>query len=574
MFRLPGKPVKGGRLKPVPARLVPLDGANPGVLQLDRVQLSLGRGEDCDLIIRDPALSRRHAAIAWTGATWRIEDLGSANGTTVAGRTISASDLSHDDIVTFGGQVRYQFVLADASAASRASFWAGIFCYQLVPEDGGRPFVVRRRLSVVGRNATADLRLVESQVSSIHARIIRRDKQVVLRDTGSRNGTSVNGKLVREAALMPGDRVAFGDRVFVVKSSFVPTGRTLTAAGSGLLLAALVAIVVSSFFTGEKTKPLWTRDLYLDQVEASLVAFVRAYDRSPPAREVALAQFEIARRSLIGADLLRPDRQTTAEIHAALHNASSAPHLQKALRGRDIVSILAEVERDPQRAPEPAPTAGTFDLETELSYLVAEFGIDTRDTPMPSDLVAEVDRYTKFWSDDRREFTIRSIKRGRPYLEMMRKELRAQRLPQIFCYLPFIESGYQDMIISAAGARGLWQFMPGTARDYGLRVDAGTDERTDPLLATRAACQYLEYLLKMFGPNSFMCAVAAYNKGHNGMMRCLNRGGDLQSSWKFWNLTRTHDGCLPAETEAYVPRFLAAVVVFRNPDVFGLAIEE
>jgi pSer/pThr/pTyr-binding forkhead associated (FHA) protein len=554
--------------------LVPLDGATPGVVRLTGQRLTIGRGDDCDLIIRDPALSRRHAAITWTGANWRIEDLGSANGTTVAGRTISTADLSRDDIVSFGGQVSYRFIPDVGSELTRSSFWAGIFCYQLVPEAGGRPFVLRRRLSVVGRNATADLRLIEGQVSSIHARIVRRGKHVILRDTGSRNGTSVNGKLVRESALVPGDRVAFGDRIFAVKPSAVPTGRALTGAGSGVLLIALIAIVVSSFFSGEKTKPLWTRDLYLNQVETSLVAFVRAFDRSPPAREVALAQFEIARRSLIGADLLRPDRQTAAEIHAALHNASAAPGLHKALRGRDIVTILAEVERDPQQAQEPPPSTGTFDLETELSYLVAEFGIDTRDTPMPDDLVAEVERYTNFWSVEKRKFTTRSIERGRPHLEMMRRELRAQRLPQIFCYLPFIESGYQDRIISTAGARGFWQFMPGTARDYGLRVDDLADERTDPLLSTRAACQYLEYLLKIFGPNSFMCAVAAYNKGHNGMLRCLNRGGDLQSSWKFWNLTQTHDGCLPAETKAYVPRFLAAVVVFRNPDVFGLAIQE
>jgi membrane-bound lytic murein transglycosylase D len=152
----------------------------------------------------------------------------------------------------------------------------------------------------------------------------------------------------------------------------------------------------------------------------------------------------------------------------------------------------------------------------------------------------------------------------------MRRELRRHRLPEIFCYLPFIESGYDRMIVSKAGARGLWQFMPGTARDYGLRVDDEVDERTDPALSTRAACGHLEFLLKIFGPDSFMCAVAAYNKGHNGLRRCLERSGDLRATWRFWNLAVANDGCLKPETIEYVPRFLAAVVVFRNPEVFGL----
>ncbi len=196
---------------------------------------------------------------------------------------------------------------------------------------------------------------------------------------------------------------------------------------------------------------------------------------------------------------------------------------------------------------------------------MAEFGIDTRDTPIPDGLVDEVDRFTDFWSRDKRGFTQRARARGEPLLEDLRRQMRRHRLPEVFCYLPFIESAYQADITSSVGARGLWQLMPGTARDYGLRVDDDVDERTDPDLATEAACRHLEYLLHIFGPDSFMCAVAAYNKGHNGMRRCLARSGELQATWRYWNLSVDNDGCLPRETIEYVPRFLAAVVVLRNP---------
>jgi membrane-bound lytic murein transglycosylase D len=139
----------------------------------------------------------------------------------------------------------------------------------------------------------------------------------------------------------------------------------------------------------------------------------------------------------------------------------------------------------------------------------------------------------------------------------------------VFCYLPFIESGYQTRIGSHAGAEGLWQFMPATARKYGLIVDDSVDERTDPERATEAACRYINDLLATFGANAFDCAVAAYNKGEYGMVSCL-RGVSWKSNWKFWDAAEKKDGCLKKETIEYVPRFLAAAIVMRRPEAFGL----
>jgi len=564
----------GGRRPEPHVTLEPMNAAPDGIVTLAAGSLVVGRAPNCDLVCPDPALSRKHARFFKNRDKWFLEDLGSANGTTVDGATITRIELAAGQVITFGGKVSFRIGTATQESASPETLWGRAFCLKLVPLSGEHAFVLRKHLSVVGRNENADLHLPDGQVSSIHARIVRRHGKTTLRDTGSRNGTAVNGHQVRQATLQIGDKVTFGDVEFAVEHSWWPTGRAVTAMGSAIVLVSLLVVLVSIFTAPtDSLEPLWTRDMYLEQVESSLVAMVKAHDRTPPSREVALAQVDIARRSLIAADLLRPDRQTEAEIHGALHNASSAPRLHRALHGRDIVKLLQEIEHGPDRAPA-SGAPSQFNLTNELSTLVAEFGIDTRDSPMPDDLVASVERYTRFWSEDKRGFTERSIERGRPYLEMMRQELRKERLPEIFCYLPFIESGYQTAIESHAGARGLWQFMPGTARDYGLEVSDSVDQRTDPQLATEAACQYLEYLLKIFGPNSFMCAIAAYNKGHNGMRRCLARSGDLKSTWKFWNLTEVHDGCLPDETVAYVPRFLAAVVVFRNPVQFGLEIGE
>ncbi|MCA9754057.1 MAG: lytic transglycosylase domain-containing protein, partial [Gemmatimonadetes bacterium] len=200
---------------------------------------------------------------------------------------------------------------------------------------------------------------------------------------------------------------------------------------------------------------------------------------------------------------------------------------------------------------------------------LAEFGIDTAESEVPPELMAEVRHFVDWWSNDKRDYTLRCMERSRPHLASIRRVFAENHLPEVFAYLPFIESGYQTTISSPAGARGLWQFMPKTARGYGLRVDDQVDQRTDPELATEAACRYLEGLLSAFGANAFMCAVAAYNKGEYGMVTCLKRIS-WRSKWKFWDMVERKDGCLKQETIEYVPRFLAAAIVMRRPEAFGL----
>jgi membrane-bound lytic murein transglycosylase D len=112
--------------------------------------------------------------------------------------------------------------------------------------------------------------------------------------------------------------------------------------------------------------------------------------------------------------------------------------------------------------------------------------------------------------------------------------------------------------------------MEGTGKNYGLRIDGQMDERTDPEKSTAAAVRYLQALLNAYGANAFMCAIASYNKGEYGMLTCLKRGADWRSVWKFWDLVERNEGCLPQETVEYVPKFLAAAVVMRRPEQYGL----
>ncbi|HWR14860.1 MAG TPA: lytic transglycosylase domain-containing protein [Terriglobales bacterium] len=129
--------------------------------------------------------------------------------------------------------------------------------------------------------------------------------------------------------------------------------------------------------------------------------------------------------------------------------------------------------------------------------------------------------------------------------------LKAQGLPIEVLAVVKVESGGQPDALSRAGARGLWQLMPDTARRYGLIVDGATDERLDPEKATWAATQYLRELLELFG--DWRLALAAYNAGEDAVSRAITRSGSRE--FEVLRLKRV----LPEETRKYVPAVLAVM---------------
>jgi membrane-bound lytic murein transglycosylase D len=157
------------------------------------------------------------------------------------------------------------------------------------------------------------------------------------------------------------------------------------------------------------------------------------------------------------------------------------------------------------------------------------------------------------------------LERGARYEPMIRERFEAEGLPGDLVYLALIESGYSSDAVSRAYAVGMWQFMRGTADEQGLRYDWYVDERSDPEKATRAAAQYLKTLYERF--ENWHLALAAYNAGPGRVQRALTRSGQ-ETVWDIAASSR----CLPRETRDYVPLVLAAIVVARNPDRYGLEI--
>ena len=156
------------------------------------------------------------------------------------------------------------------------------------------------------------------------------------------------------------------------------------------------------------------------------------------------------------------------------------------------------------------------------------------------------------------------LTRSAHYKKMIEKALVEEGLPKGLAYLPVIESGYSATMTSRAGARGMWQFMGETAREYGLRVDWWVDERADPERSTKVAAAYIKDLYRQF--NDWPLALAAYNGGPGRIQRAL-ADNNVSTFWQLCDL-----GAIPKETRGYVPTFYATLLIASDPATYGFKL--
>jgi membrane-bound lytic murein transglycosylase D len=211
----------------------------------------------------------------------------------------------------------------------------------------------------------------------------------------------------------------------------------------------------------------------------------------------------------------------------------------------------------------PTPTASTPPTAIGGHDLAWLSSLTMPDLPVRWD--ARVVRYLEFFKDDPRGRQVLQtwMRRSGRYRDVVRRTLRKKGLPEDLLWLAMIESGFDPVVRSSAGAMGLWQFMPDTARAYGLSLDRWSDQRLNPEAATEAAADFLSDLHRRFG--SWELAIAAYNMGYWGVAGSIRK----YNTNDFWAMSRL-ECALPWETTLYVPKILAAAIVGRNPHVFGL----
>lgn len=207
----------------------------------------------------------------------------------------------------------------------------------------------------------------------------------------------------------------------------------------------------------------------------------------------------------------------------------------------------------------PKPVAVPDTRET----VVADLEHRVSDVPIP--LNEKVLSYVELFQVRLRDYIQDGLQRGSKYLPMIESVFRAEGLPLDLAYIPIVESAFKPNALSRAKAKGVWQFMRGTALENGLRHDWYIDERSDPEKATIAAAKYLKTLNRMFD-GDWHLALASYNGGPGRVQRALKR----YKVEDFWSLVERGRRTLPRETREYVPMILAAMIVARNPAQYGI----
>jgi membrane-bound lytic murein transglycosylase D len=290
-----------------------------------------------------------------------------------------------------------------------------------------------------------------------------------------------------------------------------------------------------------------------DAFDAALDVFVAV--KGPAASDARLLA---AYRDLV-------DRIMAAEVAAAAARqatASAAPRTGTAAPS----APPSESSTDPQLASTLDELGARIETltPTEEARKTNEAVLGREEVDLPIELNDQVLGAIDLYTGKFNKWFSAALSRALPHLPRIREILAEAGIPQDLAYVPIVESAFNPSALSRAKARGLWQFIPSTGKQYGLKQDFFIDERSSVEKATVAAAQYLKNLYAMFG--DWNLALAGYNAGEGNVQRAIRRA---QTS-DFWALAKTKS--FRAETKNYVPLIHAAIVIAKSPESYGIDV--
>lgn len=195
------------------------------------------------------------------------------------------------------------------------------------------------------------------------------------------------------------------------------------------------------------------------------------------------------------------------------------------------------------------------DFEKEKKIVESHLG------DIPIEVNQSVLKWIDYFQNRGRKHMVRYLERSSRYVPYMKSKLREGGVPEELVYIALIESGFNSKAHSRASAVGYWQFIRGTGKRYGLKINSYIDERRDFVRSTEAASLYFKALYNLFG--NWYLAMASYNAGENRIKNAVMRNYTRD----FWELAQKRQ--LPKETINYVPKYLAATLIATNPVQYG-----
>lgn len=227
-----------------------------------------------------------------------------------------------------------------------------------------------------------------------------------------------------------------------------------------------------------------------------------------------------------------------------------------------LVAILAIISLAPLQANVPISITDAQNTKTVQIHQTVQHRFQSLDFPFQARYSKQIEQVILDYLGPGRRETEKILDRSTVYFPIFEHYLKKYNLPVELKYIPFIESRLQPHAKSSSGAIGLWQFMPATARGYGLKTNEYLDERLDTHRSTEAAVEMLSELYRNFGDWSL--ALAAYNCGPGRVKRAMRKTGCNN----FWDIK----AFLPKQTQKYIPAFLAAIYVVQysqNHQIFS-----
>jgi len=512
-------------------RITHLSGSQKGkIASSANPTVRVGRASDCDVrfdAARDPKVSNHHAEFLFEDGCWFVVDTASTNGTLVEGRRIAKHRLRQGEEVQFGKDGPLLRVEFDALDGLGGAMKTEAVSVTAVHAAGGHHPMVSSAMPAAPRiDATSELSKISSDLQESTDTATAKLAEVAAR------------KVAQERAKAGG--MSSGKTMLIMASTLKQVQRTTRATTARrwvkvvAAVAGLAAVIVA------------VMGIVIAQQKRQIEEMVKQKERID--KEIETVEQQISEES-------EPERLAALEekLNTLTGNAQST---LTALRKSDKQKAEALAERGDE-------------LDRQIRDILRKFDADTYAVPpiFKERLRFHVDELVKAPN-------LKFIYgRKQRYWPMITRQFSALGLPEEMAYVAWAETQFDPKAKSAAGAAGMWQMMASTAQSYGLRVDDSVDERYDPDKETRAAARHLANLLAEYGSDSFMLAMASYNRGESAVRRVLREiaqepGGFRKEKRDFWHLYRMKK--LPEETREYVPKVLAAVIVSRDAKKLGL----
>ena len=439
----------------------------------------------------------------------------------------------------------------------------------------------------IGRDDECEVRLTDSKVSRFHAEVRFARGNWWLIDLKSTNGTYVDGEIIDNIALTGSTRVEFGRDGPVLLFSIRQPEAGRQAGPADLSLTELQkhyfeerpgetvgahTMMIRAVY-GQLKKRQKRRFFLIIGALACVVVVLGAYavsKRMESEKQKALAEdifYSIKSLDIEFADLLRVARQSkdvqaleTIRKYQARRSELEGKY-NEFLKGLDIYGKgKSEEER----------------LILSIAHIFGECEV-----AMPDPFIKEVLKYIAKWKSTPRLVKAIELAKKNGYTGKIAQAMQANGMPPQFFYLGLVESNFDAKACGPPTrfgvAKGMWQFIPTTARSYGLRTGPlvelqqydPDDERHDFLKSTRAAAQYIRYIYDTEAQASSLLVMASYNWGENRVIPLINSMPENPKDRNFWRLLSQYGAKIPQETYDYVFYIVSASVIGENPRLFG-----